>query len=52
LTSKLVAQASHFGTQNRQLQFGDFGLKITTTVSWFGPQNLAGFGLPVAPQNQ
>jgi hypothetical protein len=22
------------------------------TVSWFGPQNQAGFGLPVAPQNQ
>jgi hypothetical protein len=22
------------------------------TVSWFGPQNQAGFGLSVAPQNQ
>jgi hypothetical protein len=38
--------------QNRQLWFGDLGLKITVTVSWFGPQNQAGFGLSVAPQNQ
>jgi hypothetical protein len=28
------------------------GLKITATVSWFGPQNLVGFGLSVASQNQ
>jgi hypothetical protein len=27
------------------------GLKITVTVSWFGPQNQADFGLSVAPQN-
>jgi hypothetical protein len=27
-------------------------LKITATVSWFGPQNHVGFGLSVAPQNQ
>jgi hypothetical protein len=26
-------------------------LKITATVSWFGPQNQAGFGLSVTPQN-
>jgi hypothetical protein len=32
-----------FGSQNQQLQFGDLGLKITATVSWFGPQNQAGF---------
>jgi hypothetical protein len=32
--------------------FGDLGPKITTTVSWFGPQNQAGFGLSVAPQNR
>jgi hypothetical protein len=38
--------------QNRQLWFGDLGIKITTIVSWFGPQNHAGFGLSVAPQNQ
>jgi hypothetical protein len=29
-------RVSRFGPQNRQLQFDDFGLKITTTVSWFG----------------
>jgi hypothetical protein len=27
-------------------------LKITTTISWFGPQNHAGFGLSVALQNR
>jgi hypothetical protein len=32
--------------------FGDLGIKITATVSWFGPQNQACFGLSVAPQNQ
>jgi hypothetical protein len=31
--------------------FGDLGLKITVTVSWFSPQNEVGFGLSVAPQN-
>jgi hypothetical protein len=30
--------------------FPGLGLKITTTVSWFGPQNQAGFGLSVALQ--
>jgi hypothetical protein len=43
---------SRFGSQNRQLWFGDLGLKITATVSWFGPQNQVGFGLSVAPQNR
>jgi hypothetical protein len=28
------------------------GLKITAMVSWFGPQNQAGFGLSVALQNR
>jgi hypothetical protein len=28
-----------FGPQNRHLWFGDLGLKITVTISWFGPQN-------------
>jgi hypothetical protein len=42
---------SRFGPQYRQLWFGDLGLKITATVSSFGPQNQAGFGLSVAPQN-
>jgi hypothetical protein len=34
------------------LRFGDFDLKITTTVFWFGPQNQAGFGLSLVPQNR
>jgi hypothetical protein len=41
---------SWFGPQNRQLWFGDLGLKITAMISGFGPQNQAGFGLSVAPQ--
>jgi hypothetical protein len=52
LASKPVASGSPFGPQNRQLCFGDLGIKITATVSWFGPQNQAGFGLLVAPQNR
>jgi hypothetical protein len=28
------------------------GLKTIRTVSWFGPQNQAGFSLLVAPQNR
>jgi hypothetical protein len=39
LASKLVAGVSWFWSQNRQLRFGDLGLKITVTVSWFVPQN-------------
>jgi hypothetical protein len=31
--------------------FSDLGLKITVTVSWFGPQNQVSFGLSIAPQN-
>jgi hypothetical protein len=30
----------------------DLDLKITSTVSWFGPQNQADFSLSVAPQNR
>jgi hypothetical protein len=52
LTSKPALTVSQFGPQNRQLRFGDLGLKITATVYWFGPQNQAGFGLSVVPQNQ
>jgi hypothetical protein len=37
LVLKLVAQVSCFGPQNQQLRFGDLDLKITATVSWFGP---------------
>jgi hypothetical protein len=43
---------SRFGPQNRQLWFGDLGLKITTTISWFEPQNKADFSLLVAPPNR
>jgi hypothetical protein len=32
--------------------FPGLGIKITATVSWFGPQNQVGFGLSVALQNQ
>jgi hypothetical protein len=38
LTSKLVAMAFWFGSQNQGQWFGDLGLKITTMISWFGPQ--------------
>jgi hypothetical protein len=52
LASKPLGRVSRFGPQNRQPRFGDLGIKITMTVSWFGPQNQAGYGLSVAPQNQ
>jgi hypothetical protein len=45
-------RVSQFGSQNRQLRFGNLGLKITATVSLFGPQNHAGDGLSVVPQNR
>jgi hypothetical protein len=43
---------SQFGPQNRRLWFGDLDLKITVTVSCFGPQNQTDDGLWIAPQNQ
>jgi hypothetical protein len=49
LASKPVARVSRFGHQNRQLRFSDLSVKITVMVSWFWPQNQAGFGLSVAP---
>jgi hypothetical protein len=49
LTLKTVAMVSRFRHQNRQVRFGDLDFKITATVSWFVPQNQAGFGLSVAP---
>jgi hypothetical protein len=64
LTSKLMATASPILTSKPTIDFlvepqnqgggGFFGLslKITATVSWFGPQNQAGFGLSVASQNR
>jgi hypothetical protein len=48
----LASKPWSVGPQNRQLWFVDLGLKITATVSWFGPQNQAGFDLSVASQNQ
>jgi hypothetical protein len=51
LASKTVAHVSQFVRQNRQLRFDDLSLKITATVSWFGPQNQAGYGLSAASQN-
>jgi hypothetical protein len=45
-------RVSRFLPQNWQLRFGDLDIKITATVSWFEPQNQAGFGLSVAPQNR
>jgi hypothetical protein len=49
LTSKPVVKGFQFVPQNRQLRFGDLGLKIIVMVSWFGSQNQADFGLSVAP---
>jgi hypothetical protein len=37
LTLKPMARVFRFGSQNRQLRFVDLGIKITMTVSWFGP---------------
>jgi hypothetical protein len=41
-----------FRPQNWQLWFSDLCLKFTATVSSFGPQNQARYGLSVAPQNR
>jgi hypothetical protein len=43
---------SGLGLKTGSYGFDDFGLKITTTVSWFESQNQAGFDLSVAPQNR
>jgi hypothetical protein len=51
LALKPMARASQFGSQNRQLWFGDLGLKITVTVSCFGPQNQGSLSLSVVPHN-
>jgi hypothetical protein len=37
------------GLKTGNYGFGDLGLKINLTVSWFEPQNQADFGLSVAP---
>jgi hypothetical protein len=33
--------------QNQGQRFGDLGIKIIVTISWFGPQNQVGGGLSV-----
>jgi hypothetical protein len=45
-------RVSRFVPQNWQLRFSDLGIKITATVSFLGPQNQAGDGLLVVPQNR
>jgi hypothetical protein len=50
--SKPLGQVFRFGPQNWQLRFGDLGLKITTMVSLFVPQNQAGYGLLVVSQSR
>jgi hypothetical protein len=52
LASKLVTWIFRFEPQNRQLRFGNLGLKITVIVSWFVSQNQAGYGLSVMLQNR
>jgi hypothetical protein len=51
LALKPVARVYQFEPQNGQLRFDDLGIKIITTISWFGTQNQADFGLLVASQN-
>jgi hypothetical protein len=38
-----VVESFPVWAQNWQLWFGNLGLKITTTVSWFAPQNQVAF---------
>jgi hypothetical protein len=46
-----VVQGCWVVSQNRQVWFGDLGLKITATISLFVSQNQSDFGLSVASQN-
>jgi hypothetical protein len=46
LASKPLSLFLGFGLKTNQ-RFGDLGLKITMTVSWFVPQNHVGGGLSV-----
>jgi hypothetical protein len=52
LTSKSVASGFPVWVSKSATVFGDLGHKITATGSWFVPQNPAGDGLSVAPQNR
>jgi hypothetical protein len=51
LASKLVVESFLVCASKLAGRFNDLGLKITATVSWFGPQNQPGYDLSVAPQN-
>jgi hypothetical protein len=52
LALKPLAGVSQFGSQNRQLRFGDLAHKIIMIVFWFGPQNQVDYGLLVVPRNR
>jgi hypothetical protein len=47
-----VVKSSGLGLKIGSYRFDDLGIKIIVTVSWFVPQNQAGFGFSVAPQNR
>jgi hypothetical protein len=49
LASKPLGRFLPVRPQNRQLRFGDLGIKITVTVFWFGPQIQLSYGLSVVP---
>jgi hypothetical protein len=51
LVSKPVATGFPVWTSKLAATVWWFGLKIITTISWFGPQNQASYGLSVVPQN-
>jgi hypothetical protein len=52
LASKPIVRVFWFGSQNRQLRFGDLARKINATVSWFESQNQVRGGLSVcAPKS-
>jgi hypothetical protein len=52
LTSKLVVEGFPVWSSKPTAQIYDLSLKVTVSVSWFGPQNQADYGLLVAPQNR
>jgi hypothetical protein len=52
LASKPVVEGFPLWASKLAARFYDLGLKISATVSWFGPQNQVTFGLSAAPQNR
>jgi hypothetical protein len=52
LSSKLMVEGSPVWASKPIARFGDLSLKITTTVSWFVPQNQVDDGLSVTHQNR